>query len=135
MLDRGDGLIAWSCVAVAFALALAAFAERFSEPAPRGGRMEVTERLDGRPGGQLVVAGPECFDMVFNAADIDRSKIVWAHSAPDGLQPLLDYYKDREVWRLRCGPPLELEPLRPALVRNSMALERDIFYPYHFPGR
>jgi len=135
MLDRGDGLIAWSCVAVAFALALAAWPEAFSERAPRGGRMEVTEKLSGRLGGQLVVAGPECFDMVFNAADIDRSKIVWAHSAPDGLQPLLDYYKDREVWRLSCGPPLELEPLRPALVRNSMPLERDIFYPYHFPGR
>jgi hypothetical protein len=81
------------------------------------------------------VADPICFDVVHNAADIDAAKIVWAHSAPDGVGPLLDYYGDREVWHLACKGEYRLEALRPAKVKGRADYEPDIFYPYHFPGR
>ncbi len=39
------------------------------------------------------------FSWVNNGADIDSSKIVWAHDmGPDKNQELLDYFRGREVW-------------------------------------
>jgi hypothetical protein len=36
---------------------------------------------------------------VYNAAEIDAAKIVWAREIPGrDLKPLLDYYRDRRVW-------------------------------------
>jgi hypothetical protein len=42
-------------------------------------------------------------EYVYNRADIDASKIVWARELPDPEAnfPLLDYYKDRSIWLLR----------------------------------
>jgi len=38
-------------------------------------------------------------EWVYNAADIDGSKVVWARDIPgQDLQPLLDYYRDRQIW-------------------------------------
>jgi hypothetical protein len=71
---------------------------------PRWDRQEIIERLDGTPGQHLVIVRYSDNhrvhqDWVFNAADIDNSKIVWAREIPQiGMQPLLDYYKNRQVW-------------------------------------
>jgi hypothetical protein len=57
-------------------------------------------------------------EWVYNDADIDRSRIVWARQVP-GLnpKPLLDYFKDRKVWLLEpdASPPV----LRPYPVLAS----------------
>ncbi|HMK23300.1 MAG TPA: hypothetical protein VK466_13275, partial [Terriglobales bacterium] len=38
-------------------------------------------------------------EWVYNAADIDRSKIVWAREIPGrDPAPLLDYFRGRTVW-------------------------------------
>lgn len=38
-------------------------------------------------------------EWVYNGADPDREKIVWAREIPGiDLKPLLDYYTDRTVW-------------------------------------
>jgi len=38
-------------------------------------------------------------EWVYNAADIDGSKVVWARDTPgQDLKPLLDYYRDRQIW-------------------------------------
>src|SRR6266404_1506060 len=48
------------------------------------------------------------FDWIYNSADVDASKIVWARDlGPAKNQELIDYYKDRTVWVV---DPTELHP-------------------------
>jgi 4-amino-4-deoxy-L-arabinose transferase-like glycosyltransferase len=52
-------------------------------------------------------------DWVWNAADIDHSRIVWAREIPGvDLQPLLDYFRGRKVWVIEPdAEPLQLKEL------------------------
>ena len=46
------------------------------------------------------------FDWVYNAADIDTSKVVWARDlGPEKNQELIDYYKGRTVWVVDLKDP------------------------------
>ena len=51
-------------------------------------------------------------EWVYNAADIDSSRIVWVREIPGlDISPLLRYYHDRKVWLLEADEtPPELEP-------------------------
>lgn len=50
-------------------------------------------------------------EWVFNAADIDRSPIIWARDLGDAKnRELIDYYRDRKAWLLRPDGVLSLEP-------------------------
>jgi len=51
-------------------------------------------------------------EYVFNSADIDNSRIVWARDMGEAKnKELLDYYPDRRVWLLQPdAPPLSLVP-------------------------
>jgi len=65
-------------------------------------RARVVTTLESHPGRQLVVVryapGHIPFDdWVYNAADIDGSKVVWARETDD-MADLLNYFKDRTVW-------------------------------------
>lgn len=41
-------------------------------------------------------------EWVYNSADIDAQDVIWAHDlGPVENAPLLEYYKDRQVWRLQ----------------------------------
>jgi hypothetical protein len=86
---------------------------------PRGNleRFEVKRELSQIPGEHLVLVtyGPRHnFDRewVWNDADIDRSKVVWARDmGNDPNQELLNYFKDRRVWRVNAdASPPRLEP-------------------------
>jgi hypothetical protein len=47
-------------------------------------------------------------DWVYNAADIDKSKVVWAREMDmASTSRLISYYKDREVWLVQpdSSPP------------------------------
>jgi hypothetical protein len=79
------------------------------EPAwPRGNleRAAILKQLQAMPGPQLVIVsyapdhGPN-EEWVYNRADIDDAKVVWARDMGEQQdQPLLQYFKNRRVWRL-----------------------------------
>jgi hypothetical protein len=67
-------------------------------------RAQIEERLKRQPGEQLAIVryGAKhnpLDEWVFNGADIDGSKVVWAREmdAADNLE-LLHYYRNRQVW-------------------------------------
>ena len=69
-------------------------------------RVQIAERLQSLPGKQLVIVSyapnhnPHQ-EWVYNAADIDSAKIVWARAIPSlELNPLLTYFANRKVWVL-----------------------------------
>jgi hypothetical protein len=86
---------------------------------PRGNRTraEIESELRQMPGQQMVLVryGPSHdldLEWVWNDADIDRSKVVWARDMGDTAnQELLNYFKDRRVWRINGDDlPARLEP-------------------------
>jgi hypothetical protein len=88
---------------------------------PRGNldRVRVLGDLAQMPGKQLVIVnyGPHHdfdWEWVWNNAEIDSSKIVWARDMGDaGNRELLDYFKDRAVWRMNGDDsPPRLDPYR-----------------------
>jgi hypothetical protein len=90
------------------------------EPAwPRGNldRIAITRQLEATPGRHLVIVSYGShhdvdWEWVYNGADIDGSKIVWARAmSPQRDQELLQYFHDRKVWHLNGDQsPARLEP-------------------------
>jgi hypothetical protein len=86
--------------------------DRFCEPRLRS-RAEVMNKLSHLPRKQLIIVqyGPEHdidIEWVYNDADIDNSKIVWARDmGAEQNAKLLAYYRDRQVWRLTVNRDTE----------------------------
>jgi hypothetical protein len=90
------------------------------EPAwPRGNleRARILHQLRGMTGGQLVLVayGPHHdidHEWVYNRADIDGAKVVWARDmGPKQNQELVQYFSNRQVWRVAGDSAApELEP-------------------------
>jgi hypothetical protein len=80
-------------------------------------RAQIARQLSGLPGDHLVIVeyAPEHNEhqeWVYNDADIDHAKVIWAREIPGrDLQPLLSYFADRKVWMVYPDtepPTLEL---------------------------
>ena len=82
-------------------------------------RESIVQQLQSLPGQHVVLVSysPD-FDLdrewVYNRADIDGSKIVWARDmGPERNRELLAYYHGRQFWMVHAGSsPLRLEPYR-----------------------
>lgn len=67
-------------------------------------RQQILERLQSTPGKHLVLVNYHQNhsvhkEWIYNRADIDGAKVVWARVLePDKNQQLLDYFKDRTIW-------------------------------------
>lgn len=80
---------------------------------PDFGRAQVQRELDQLPGQQLVIVRYKSThnvfeEWVYNEADIDHSKIVWARElSPEQNDQLMRYFKGRNVWLLEADskPP------------------------------
>ena len=98
---------------------------------PRGNlnRVKVLQKLATLPGKQLVIVQYDKNhdpgnEWVYNSADIDSSKVVWARDMGDvENKELLQYFKSRNVWMLhpdQSPPRLDLvflsepQPITPA---------------------
>jgi len=93
-------------------------------------RQVVQEQLNASPGNHLVVVryrqDHDPFqEWVYNQADIDHSKIVWAREMdPSENQRLLDYFKDRHAWLLEADEnPPKLMPYARTLSSNRPSTE------------
>jgi hypothetical protein len=82
-------------------------------------RAEISKRLKALPGNDLILvqyspAHNADHEWVWNRAEIDQSKIVWAREIPGvDITPLLDYFHDRKVWLLEADAvPPKLLPFR-----------------------
>lgn len=94
------------------------------DPWPRGNiaRAKLLRTMETWPGQHLVIVryGPAHRfpdpEWVYNAADIDSAKMVWARDMGErDNQELMQYFRERKVWAL-CPEdlPLHLEPLSPS---------------------
>ena len=67
-------------------------------------RARVLAELNGTPGKHLVIVRYATnhdwrWEWVYNDADIDHSKVVWAHDMASAQnRELFDYFKDRHIW-------------------------------------
>jgi len=86
---------------------------------PKGNwvRQNIVRKLDLLPGKQLVIVHygpdhPSLLEYVYNSADIDASKVVWARDMGSaGNQELIHYFHDRKVWLLNPDEqPAKLVP-------------------------
>src|SRR5690606_17243007 len=72
------------------------------------------EYLADQPGRHLVFVeyAPQHVpqeEWVYNSADLDEAEVVWAHSmSPEENAELVDYYRDRQVWRVAADLPRPL---------------------------
>ena len=82
-------------------------------------RAEFVKRLGADGGRHLVIVryGQEHWpvsEWVYNDADIDASKIVWAREMnPSDDRDLIDYFKDRKIWLLDVYDDLQVPRLTP----------------------
>lgn len=85
---------------------------------PNTPRDEIARVLARTPGRHLVIVRysvehhPVNREWVYNGADIDGAKVVWAREIPGiSMEPLLAYFKDRRLWLVEpdASPP-QLRP-------------------------
>jgi hypothetical protein len=93
-----------------------------------GARATVQAALERMPGKQLAIvryssSHDSVDEWVFNAANLDDSRVIWAREMqPADDQQLVEYYKDRNVWLIQPdNQPPEISPYV-ALKRENAAL-------------
>jgi hypothetical protein len=120
-----------SCCALVLLRITAIAAHAQMEPKwPRGNlaRARILRALENQPGKNLVLvrydpAHDPNSEWVYNAADIDRAKVVWARDmGQHDNEELLQYFKNRRIWIV--DP--DASPVRVERVPSAVATDQDI---------
>lgn len=92
-------------------------------------RQRIQADLENRSGKHLVIVHHPWHDVpaqdwIYNDADIDHAKVIWARDMGyEQNQELLDYYPDRQVWYVDRGDVLgQIIPYRRATMLSQQAL-------------
>jgi hypothetical protein len=99
-----------ACAMILLRITAVAMHVQIEPPWPRGNldRTEIASELARMPGKQLVLVSYGThhnvdWEWVWNRADIDRSKIVWARDMDTSSnEELIQYFGDRTVWVLKA---------------------------------
>ena len=103
-------------------------AQRISDPLGwggwgRGDRAEIQRELEEKPGKHVVMVRYVDHhsvhdEWVYNGADLDGAKVLWARDlGPEQDAKLFAYYSDRTVWLVEPGgDSVSLMPFRPGPV-------------------
>lgn len=91
-------------------------------------RASICAKLNRKPEDQLVIVKQygtgknTSFNWVYNRADLQSAKIIWADDmGPAKNQKLIRYFRDRRVWLLNVDKqPVELVPYSAALDRQPL---------------
>lgn len=92
-------------------------------------RAQVETQLELQPGKQLAIVrytpDHNCLDeWVYNAADVDASKVVWAREMDDTENlELIHYYKDRTVWLVEPDSQAKIS-LYPSIATKQLTAKR-----------
>jgi hypothetical protein len=90
-------------------------------------RRDVAKALENLPGKQLAVVrygsehNPQD-EWVYNAADIENAKVIWARDMdPNENQDLINYYRDRKVWLVQpdMGPSVTPYPVSEKVIAGN----------------
>jgi len=93
-------------------------------------RAQVETRLEQMPGRQLVIVRyasdhNSLDEWVYNAADIDGSKVIWAREMDQAENlELMHYYKDRSVWLVEPDTKPARVSLYPLLTQKPLSASR-----------
>jgi hypothetical protein len=112
-----------ACAMIVLRVGAAAVHVQIEPEWPRGNlnRLSIANQLQALPGKHLVLVrypDPGVHDIynewVYNAADIDSAKVVWARDmGSEQDMPLLQYFKDRDLWTVNGDEyPAHLAPHR-----------------------
>ena len=93
-------------------------------------RHEIIQKLEAQDGGHLVVVryGPKHSvhqEWVYNRADIDGSRIVWARDMGCTLnQKLIEYFHDRHLWLLQVDDEWSRPKLLSLITNNDLCVPK-----------
>jgi len=119
------------CAMIVIRLTAVAAHAQIEEAWPHGnlGRAQLVRELNRTPGRHLVIVrysnNPQvnrALEFVYNAADIDSAKIVWARDMGTKNLELIRYFHDRHVWLVNGGessPGLSSYPVLVSPIANN----------------
>ena len=93
-------------------------------------RAQIESRLEQEPGRQLVIVrySPEhnsLDEWVYNAADIDNSRVIWAREMDEAENlELIHFYKDRAVWLVQADTKPANVSLYPSPAQQAINVSR-----------
>jgi len=127
-ISRMPPWLARMSLVVLAVLALAGTLQAWRDPHPAQARKRIDDAVAQHPGPHLILVPRDCCCLVYNGADIDRQRVIWARDT--GVNDdILHYYADRTVWHMDATCSRAALVRAPVRTSTAIAWERDPFVP------